>query len=114
MFMRYIHPQPLDSLFIESLRHVDHSYIKKHEGEQDLRPPYTPALERYPYGTEHWNEMFLYLKRTWNTFKLALLLYFLSLFPFFGSFLYPVASPFSLISSLGPVPAIPNGVFMYI
>jgi hypothetical protein len=114
MFMRYIYPQPLDSLFIESLRHVDYTYIKKHEGEQNLRPPYTPALERYPYGTERWDEMFQYLKRTWNKFKIALLLYFLSLLPFFGAFVYPVASAYALVNSLGPIPAITIGVFMYI
>ncbi|GES88744.1 transmembrane protein UsgS [Rhizophagus clarus] len=114
MFMRYIYPQPLDSLFIESLHHVDLTYIKKHEGEQDLRPPYAPALERHPYGTNYWNEMFQYLKRTWNKIKIAIILYFLSLLPFVGVFVYPVASAYALIDSLGYFPAITIGVFMYV
>src|SRR6266540_1595892 len=115
MFMRYLYPKPLDSLFIESLRHIDITYIKKHEGEQDLRPSYAPALERYPYefGT-NWNEMWQYLKRTWKQIKITLLLYFLSLIPYVGMFIYPAASAYALINSLGYFPAITVGIFMYI
>ncbi|CAG8703739.1 12463_t:CDS:2, partial [Acaulospora morrowiae] len=92
LFMRYIYPQILDSVFIESLRHVDYVYLRKHEGENDLRPPYAPALERYEYSYD-WMEMFQYLKR---------------------SFVYPIASAYTLVRSLGYKPAITVGVLMYI
>ncbi|CAG8511958.1 2195_t:CDS:2 [Funneliformis caledonium] len=114
--MRYLYPKPLDSLFIESLRNVDTKYLKKHQGEQNLRASYAPALEKYQYGhdTVYLNEMFQYLKRTWNQIKIALLLYFLSLLPYVGKIVYPAASAYALINSLGYFPAITVGVFMYI
>ncbi|CAI2176640.1 7438_t:CDS:2 [Funneliformis geosporum] len=101
-----------------SLRNVDTTYLKKHEGEQNLRASYAPALENYQYGhggTEvYLKEMFQYLKRTWNQIKIALLLYFLSLLPYVGKFVYPAASAYALVNSLGYLPAITVGVFMYI
>ncbi|CAG8473860.1 1693_t:CDS:2 [Diversispora eburnea] len=118
LFIRYIYPETLDSLFIESLRNVDFEHIKKHkEGDEDeLRPPYAPALERYQYssGSGYWKEMIQYLKRTGNQLKKVIALFLLSLLPFVGGFVYPIASAYALVNSLGKVPAIIVGILMYI
>ena len=79
LFMRYVYPDPLDSVLIESLRNIDVVYLKKHSGEQELGPPYAPALEQYSYGINYWGEMWQYLKRTWKQIKYATTLYLLSL-----------------------------------
>ncbi|CAG8461741.1 11387_t:CDS:2 [Acaulospora colombiana] len=111
--MRYIYPQILDSLFIESLRYVDYIYLQKHKGEKELRPQYALSLERYKYSYD-WTEVYKYFKRMWNQIKIAVLLYFLSLLPFIGALVYPVASAYALIRSIGYKPAITVGVLMYI
>ncbi|RHZ49347.1 hypothetical protein Glove_522g16 [Diversispora epigaea] len=116
LFIRYIYPETLDSLFIESLRNIDFVYIKNHkeEDEDELRPPYASALERYDYGFNHWQETKQYLIRTGNQLKKVIAVYFLSLLPFVGGFVYPIASAFALVNSLGYVPAIIVGILMSI
>ncbi|CAG8794957.1 18645_t:CDS:2, partial [Racocetra persica] len=104
----------LDSLFMESLRHIDHTYIKKHKNDQDLRPAYTPALERYEYNINYWNEMKQYLFHTLNQIKVTMILYLISLIPFIGVLVYPIASAYALVNSLGYKPAIVVGILMYI
>ncbi|CAG8541393.1 7651_t:CDS:10, partial [Racocetra fulgida] len=103
-----------NSLFMESLRHIDHTYIKKHTNEQDLRPAYTPALERYEYNINYWNEMKQYLIHTLNQIKVTMILYLLSLIPFIGVLVYPIASAYALVNSLGYKQAIVVGILMYI
>nr|CAG8440881.1 3967_t:CDS:2 [Entrophospora candida] len=114
LFMRYVYPEPLDSLFMESLRNIDVVYLKKHAGEKNLRPPYTEALERYPYAAKYWDEMWQYLKRTGNQIQIATILFLLSLMPIIGSFVYPIASAYALVDSLGYPTAITIGVLMYL
>ncbi|RIB07003.1 hypothetical protein C2G38_1888855, partial [Gigaspora rosea] len=114
LLMRYLYPQSLDSVFMESLNYVDITYLKKHENEQDLRPPYTPALECYKYNINYWDEMKQYLMRTGNQIAWSMMLYFLSLIPLIGSLVYPVASAYVLVNSLGYIPATVVGILIYV
>ncbi|KAG9289721.1 hypothetical protein G9A89_014456 [Geosiphon pyriformis] len=120
--MRYVYPQPLDSLFIESLRQIDLVYIKKHsESDVDadgkiieLRPPYATALEKYDVSIQYWKEMNAYLKRTLRDLKWTALLYLCSFIPILGTFVYPLASGYALVRSLGLTSATTVGILIYI
>ncbi|CAG8564868.1 15070_t:CDS:2, partial [Dentiscutata heterogama] len=114
LLMRYLYPQSLDSVFMESLHYVDITYIQKHTNEQDLRPPYTPALERYEYNINYWDELKQYLIRTGNQIAWIMMLYFLSLIPLIGALVYPIASAYALVNSLGYTPAFIVGTLMYV
>ncbi|CAG8682695.1 9467_t:CDS:2 [Dentiscutata erythropus] len=114
LLMRYLYPQSLDSVFMESLHYVDIIYIQKHTNEQDLRPPYTPALERYEYNINYWDELRQYLIRTGNQIAWVMMLYFLSLIPMIGALVYPIASAYALVNSLGYTPAFIVGILMYV
>ncbi|CAG8444596.1 3436_t:CDS:2 [Ambispora leptoticha] len=114
LFMRYIYPQPLDSLFLESLRQIDIVYLRKHQGEQELRPPYASALERYDLDINYWAEMRAYMMRTFRDLRWTALLYLASLIPLVGRLIYPAASAYALVNSLGLYPATTVGVLMYI
>jgi hypothetical protein len=114
LFMRYIYPEPLDSLFLQSLRQVDYEYTKKHADESDLRPAYAPLLEKYDSSINYWEEMGHYLKRTLFQMRDAFALYMLSLLPFVGNMVYPIASTWQLINSIGLYAACAVGVLMYL
>ncbi|CAG8470066.1 2837_t:CDS:2 [Paraglomus occultum] len=114
LFMRYIYPEPLDSLFLESLRQVDYQYLKKHNDESDLRPAYAPLLEKYDNTINYWDEMKRYIKRTLIQMRNATALYMLSFIPLVGRMVYPAASAWYLINLLGLYPACAVGVLMYI
>lgn len=116
LFIRYIYPETLDSLFIESLRNIDSVYFQKHsnEDESTLRRPYASALERYDYTYDYWQEMIQYLKRTGNQLKKVIIVYLFSLIPFVGVLVYPIVSAYELVNSLGTVTATIVGILMFI
>ncbi|KAG0046905.1 hypothetical protein BGZ83_007955 [Gryganskiella cystojenkinii] len=124
LFLRYLYPQPLDDIFVDALVYSDQLLIQEHEhakAEQaqglstldpsapslyvmDHRGPFAPALLAYPYRVRHWQEMWRYVRRTWNRLKWGLLFLVLSWIPIIGRFAFPIASFLSTIQSIGSKP----------
>ncbi|KAG0357656.1 hypothetical protein BC939DRAFT_458470 [Gamsiella multidivaricata] len=124
LFMRYLYPQPLDDIFVDSLMYSDHLLLQEHEHAKqeqarnptavdstspsiyvmDHRGPFTPALLAYPLKVQQWQEMWRYMRRTWRRLKWALLFLVLSWVPVLGRFAFPIASFLSTIQAIGSKP----------
>ena len=70
--------------------------------------------EKYDNSINYWDEMKHYLKRTLIQIRNATALYLLSFLPLVGRMVYPAASAWYLVNSLGLYPACTVGVLMYI
>jgi hypothetical protein len=116
LFMRYVYPQPLDNLFMESLAFVDKQYhqgnrvaspskqLKRDHGTKRARvqhktpsnePTFSQRLVMQKKRSRHWQNLKDSSARTWKKVRLGLLLGVLSMVPFFGAFVFPAAGKFA-------------------
>jgi hypothetical protein len=111
--MRYITPT-LDTLFMDSLRWVDKTYVQKHQNDVDqskLRPMYYPNLKQYPLrdGSTQSSSMAeslsLFLMRFAKKGAISLAVYLLSYTPKVGFLVLPAASFWTFKSAVGLGPA---------
>lgn len=101
-YFRSVKPETFDSLFLESMRWVDHIYTQKHAGESkaNLRKFYITTLEAY--GPIYQNDFY---NRTGKRVLFGLLLYMGSYLPRVGQFILPAFSFFTLNRAIGVIPA---------
>ncbi|KAM7197171.1 hypothetical protein V8F20_006720 [Naviculisporaceae sp. PSN 640] len=111
--MRYVTPT-LDTLFMDSLRWVDTTYVEKHRNEQDpsrLRAMYYPNLRQYSVKDGSTNSsstaealsMFVY--RFVRKGAISLAVFALSYLPYVGRFVLPAASFYTFNKAVGLGPA---------
>ncbi|KAI8090015.1 uncharacterized protein BX664DRAFT_334491 [Halteromyces radiatus] len=119
-FMRYLYPQPLDTLFMEALVFV--------EKQQHLQPQclgkqtkkmnqltFAQYLSMQKKRSRVWQNMKDTGTRTWNKVRLGLILYVLSMIPYFGLFVFPLAGGLATFKTLGPTQGCLIGLcFLYI
>ncbi|KAL3426151.1 transmembrane protein UsgS [Phlyctema vagabunda] len=110
--MRYITPT-LDNMFMESIKWVDLTYYKKHEGENPdtLRDGYYPNLRMYTPrdGSTHSKStaeaVTVFLMRFAKKAGLSLAIFALSYVPYVGRFVLPAASFYTFNKAVGLGPA---------
>ncbi|KAI9476254.1 MAG: hypothetical protein EXX96DRAFT_507321 [Benjaminiella poitrasii] len=105
LLMRYIYPKPLDDLFMESLRYLDH--LNPHRG------PYASVLAQQKFKRNHRLDMKQYVMRTWKKVRLGILLLILSMLPVVGRFVFPAAGAYTSYKALGKTQAIAVGVCFF-
>ncbi|KAG9289700.1 hypothetical protein G9A89_014435 [Geosiphon pyriformis] len=79
----------------------------------ELRPPYATALEKYNVSIHYDKAMKAYFERTFRDLKWTALLHLCSFIPILGTFVYPLASGYALVSSLGLTSATTIGILIY-
>ncbi|KJX92858.1 hypothetical protein TI39_contig5817g00016 [Zymoseptoria brevis] len=112
-FMRYLSPA-MDHMFMESLRWVDQTYVKKHESEDPkaLREMYHPNLELYSQQAvtaqkkEPKQALVMFLTRYGRKAGISLAVYVLSFVPYVGRLVLPAASFYTFNKAVGLPPAI--------
>jgi len=111
--MRYLTPT-LDSLFMDSLRWVDKTYVQKHQSDPDpskLRPMYYPNLRQYPIkdGSTQSSSMAeslsLFLIRFVKKGSISLGVFAASYLPYVGWLVLPAASFWTFKEAVGLGPA---------
>ncbi len=105
----------LDNLFMDSLKWVDSTYVKKHQSEDPttLRAMYYPALRMYStHGEREKKEqrsildgVLLFATRYGRRAGISLAVYLCTFIPVVGRFVLPAASFYTFNKSVGPVPA---------
>ncbi|KAK4216336.1 putative transmembrane protein [Rhypophila decipiens] len=111
--MRYVTPT-LDTLFMDSLRWVDTTYVEKHKHDEDpsrLRAMYYPNLRQYSVKDGSTNSsstaealsMFVY--RFARKGAISLAVFALSYLPYVGRFVLPAASFYTFNKAVGLGPA---------
>ncbi|KAM7196309.1 hypothetical protein V8F33_006218 [Rhypophila sp. PSN 637] len=111
--MRYVTPT-LDTLFMDSLRWVDTTYLEKHKHDEDpsrLRAMYYPNLRQYSVKDGSTNSsstaealsMFVY--RFARKGAISLAVFALSYLPYVGRFVLPAASFYTFNKAVGLGPA---------
>lgn len=116
LFMRYVYPQPLDNLFMESLVFVDKQYhqghraalpskqLKRDHATKPSRTQHKTPLNELTFSqrlvmqkkrSRHWQNLKDSGARTWKKVRLGLLLGTLSMVPYFGAFVFPAAGKFA-------------------
>ncbi|ROT37886.1 transmembrane protein UsgS [Sodiomyces alkalinus F11] len=120
--MRYITPT-LDNMFMDSLRWVDLTYVRKHKQDDpdSLRDMYYPNLKMYKpadgstHSTSTAEAVSVFLLRFARKGAISLAVFALSYLPVVGRFVLPAASFYTLHKAVGLGPAsviFGTGVFL--
>ena len=111
--MRYISPT-LDKMFMDSLKWVDMSYIKKHKNDssKELRDMYYPNLHQYPVkdGSTHVSTttteaITIFAYRYGRKAVVSFAVFACSYLPVVGRFVLPVTSFYTFRQAVGMGPA---------
>ena len=114
-FMRQLSPA-MDDMFMDSLRWVDHTYMRKHSSEDPatLRAMYYPSLTMYTKkksGAERskregaWRLAQTFARRYGRKAALSLAVYLCTFIPYVGRFVLPAVSCYTFNQAVGPQPA---------
>ncbi|RDA91627.1 hypothetical protein CP533_0297 [Ophiocordyceps camponoti-saundersi (nom. inval.)] len=107
--MRHVSPT-LDNLFMQSLRWVDITYVRKHQGErlEESRSSYYTNLEQYPRvatgnDTPHRKGHTIYnsIYRHCHKALVSIIVYFLSFLPVVGPIILPLVSFYTFHKAVG-------------
>lgn len=101
---RYLDPRPLDDVFMTSLLWVDKTNQDKHVGEKTT--PFYDNLRLYPYQAQKVTRLTPFVMRWVKKATIALVLYTLSLIPYAGKLVLPVASFSTFQQTSGFLPAL--------
>ncbi|KAF2152596.1 transmembrane protein UsgS [Myriangium duriaei CBS 260.36] len=124
-FIRHLSPA-LDAMFMESLRWVDQTYVKKHKSEDPshLRAMYYPNLIMYPVTTSTASAdqkkspvdaMIATLYRYGRKAAISIAVFALSYVPYVGRFVLPAVSFYTFNNAVGLEPALVifgGGIFL--
>ncbi|KAK4947183.1 hypothetical protein LTR10_013955 [Elasticomyces elasticus] len=108
--VRYLSPA-MDEMFMSSLRWVDETYSKKHEGEA-LRELYHPHLSSYTNTAvkerqkDPYRAALTFLLKFGRRAGLSLGVYCLTFLPYVGRFVLPAASFYTFNNAVGLQPAV--------
>ncbi|KAJ5692423.1 hypothetical protein N7462_001846 [Penicillium macrosclerotiorum] len=110
--MGYVTPT-LDEIFMQSIQWVDTTYIQKHKSENPdtLRAMYYPHLSMFPTKGGHRSSqpkseaIMAFMHRYTKKMGTLLGIYLLSLAPFIGRFVIPLASYYTFRNHVGTAPA---------